>query len=580
MPARSDESTPSRAPAETGSTTPTSGPPRDAGISRSSGSFPSTGSRRFGKYQLLTELGRGGMATVYLAVSHAGIQEVRRPVVVKLLDDNLRTDAEFVKMFARESKIAIELSHPNVVLTHTVGQEAGRYYIAMEYLEGVTLREIMSRASEWPLQDRLPLFGAMCLLLTGLGYVHEFQDHRGEHLGLVHRDIKPDNIFITTTGQVKLLDFGVAKAALAGFEATLGVAVRGTVQYLPPESVKGDETVDHRWDLFSAGIILAELATGRRYWDGVPYPQILTRLAADELPNLVPAHDEEVPPPFARLLERALHPEPAARFQSALELRRALQSVLARQGHRINSSDLARIVSHLYEPIRKQREELIRSGLEDIERDRVPAGTWSVGDTDTSGQHVPTPPTTHRPEATSPAVGSDDAPSPTPAAARPRWHVPAALVAIALLVVIAWRLQPQSDAEVSSARAELARVESSPREPTPREPAAARAPASAPAVQEAAPPSAVPPVEPTPPAPTPEEPAPATPPATSSPEPASVAREPMPSTSRGKSRRSKKQKDASTAAASAATSEDAKSDPPSKPPAGKKLELEPSPYTR
>ena len=566
MPSRLDEpSAPNdRAPVAADSGTPPRATPPDPTLTlRSSGSFPPTGGRRFGKYQLLTELGRGGMATVYLAVAHSGIQDVRRPVVVKLLDDALRSDAEFVKMFARESKISIELSHPNVVLTHTVGQEEGRYYIAMEYLEGVTLREIMKQCGEWPLQDRLPLFGAMVLMLTGLSYVHDFQDHRGEHLGLIHRDIKPDNIFITTTGQVKLLDFGVAKAAMAGFEATLGAAVRGTVQYLPPEAAKAGEQVDARSDLFSAGVILAELATGRRYWDGTPYTQILAKLAADDLPSLSSAGSEDVPPPLARMLERALHPEPAARFQTASELRRAVQSVLARQGYRVNSSDLARIVAHLYEPIRKSREEMIRIGLDELDRARPPTGTWSV-----ASQHVHTPPEA-RADVTSPAVRHEVEPTPTAIVAPRRndWRVPATIGAVLLLLVLVWIMWPRGETrDTTVAKAEVTKPAEPP--PTKREPAPTKL-EPAPAKVEPPPPPTKPvetatpieAVEPTPP-----------PPSTVAPTSASEPR----SRSRGK-----KKKDKSSPSVEPTTSAPASEPAPSKPPpSGKKVEIEPSPYTR
>jgi serine/threonine protein kinase len=537
--------------------------------SRSSGSFPTSGSRRFGKYQLLAELGRGGMATVYLAVAHSGIQDVRRPVVVKLLDDALRSDAEFVKMFARESKIAIELSHPNIVLTHTVGQEQGRYYIAMEYLEGVTLREIMKYCGEWPLQDRLPLFGAMCLMLTGLAYVHDFQDHRGEHLGLVHRDIKPDNIFITTSGQVKLLDFGVAKAATIGFEATLGTAVRGTVQYLPPEAAKADEVVDARSDLFSAAVVLAELATGRRYWDGVPYPQILARLADDDLPSLVTAGSEDVPPQLARLLERALHPEPAARFQTASELRRAVQSVLARQGYRVNSDDLARIVTHLYEPIRGAREELVRVGLEELDRTRShTTGTWSLAGASVPGQHVPTP--SERNLDDTPASTKDEL-EPTVSFApsqRPRWQLPAAAAMLLLLGGIVWIAWPRGDEPTASPRVGDAPQQPAASPPTSPDVSKAREPnppvnAEAEAEAKTPPPSVV---EPT-------DAAPATPASLDEQAPDSST------TGRGKSRSKSRAKKGKSSESAEPTPSAATQPAPSKP-TGSKVDIEPSPYTR
>ena len=388
---------------------------------------------RLGRYRLITELGRGGMGTVFLAVASEGIQDVRKPVVIKLINEDLLADPEFVKLFAREAKIAAELSHPNVVVTHTVGQEAGRYYIVMEYLEGVTLRDVLACSEDWPLQDRLPLLGAMCLALTGLGYVHEFQDYRGEHLGLVHRDIKPDNIFLTTNGQVKLLDFGVAKARAGEFEATLGMPIRGTLQYMAPEGVTPGAAIDHRWDVFSAGVILAEIATGHRYWGRLGHTQILSRLAAGELPPLQADSGEEVPPPLARIIERALAPDPAQRFESAHHLRRVIQPFLSKQGYRVDASALARIVSHLYEPIRGGREATLRACLGELDRTHTPASVASESQSEATfaADSGTEPGQSSRPqvEATLPANSGP---------ARRHWSAYAAILLALLLVPLSW----------------------------------------------------------------------------------------------------------------------------------------------
>jgi eukaryotic-like serine/threonine-protein kinase len=536
--------------------------------------------KRFGKYQLLMELGRGGMATVYLAVARAGIQDVRKLVVIKLLNENLWTDPEFVQMFAREARIAAELSHPNVVLTHTVGQEDGRYYIAMEYLEGVTLRDIMRYSGEWPLQDRLPLFGAMCLALTGLGYVHDFRDHRDEHLALIHRDLKPDNIFITTTGQVKLLDFGVAKASAAGFEPTLGINVRGTVQYLPPEATKSDAIVDQRWDLFSAAVILAELATGRRYWEGLSITQIISRLAADDLPIPSRGTDEEIPPVLKRLLERGLQPDPLARYQSSLELCKAIQSFLARQAYRVNATDLQRIVGHLFEPIRLQREEMLRGALEEMDRTRPPSGTWSIAAGSASDHEVPTPPGPVR-EDTAPTVQDMDNSSPPPRDNR-LWIAAAVLLFVSVTGVWLATRNRTDPADSHVAEKKEAKETPAPRpEPSPAQASETKAAAIAPVIPPA--PTSTPPAvesrpaEPKPAAVTPE----AAPESTTSPAAAEEPPAPAPASS-PKSSRSRKSKSRSSSSSSRPTEaeKDADDDTPKPAPAGKKLELEPSPYTR
>jgi eukaryotic-like serine/threonine-protein kinase len=304
------------------------------------------------------------MATVYLAVARAGVKNVRKLVVLKLLNENLTANDDAIAMFLREARLAAELSHPNVVSTYTVGQEEGRYYILMEYLEGVSLRRLMRHADEWSLSDRFPLLGALCLALSGLKYVHDFHDYQGNNLNLVHRDVKPDNIFLTTAGQVKLLDFGVAKIRSADYDGTLGgEVIKGTVQYLAPEAVRAAGDVDQRSDIFSAGVVLTELSTGARFWGDETYPAILTRLSRDELPPVRSADGEELPPALRRICESALQPDREKRIQTAFELRKSIQGFLVKQGYVLDTSDLAALVQEVYAPIQVERADAIREEI-------------------------------------------------------------------------------------------------------------------------------------------------------------------------------------------------------------------------
>jgi serine/threonine-protein kinase len=500
----------------------------------------SSGNNRLGKYRLIAELGRGGMATVFLAVASEGIQDVRKLVVIKLINEQLLQDPEFVKLFAREAKIAAELAHPNVVVTHTVGQESGRYYIVMEYLEGVTLRDVMARSGEWPLQDRLPLLGAMCLALTGLGYVHE--------------------------GQVKLLDFGVAKANGGEFEATLGMPIRGTLQYMAPEGVKPGAVVDHRADVFSAGVILAEIATGQRYWAGQVHTQIITRLAADDLPPVVTDGGEQIPPALARIIERALHPDPEQRFDTVHDLRRAIQPFLSKQGYRVDASALARIVGHLYEPTRGRREAAIRACLDELDAAGgvVRTAAESQGDATLSVASETDPGSAPVLE-----VGSAEAPSSPPAPRR--WGAYAAVFLALLLVPLSWTFVKGCGADVV--------VDDSPRpiaaaqsevNTRPEVPARAEPETPAPTASEA-PPIEVAPVVPEPAtrsdATTADVPTPASSPATA----AGVAKSPK---SKPKNRKPAKDPSSSDTSSTVAPAPES----PAKP--ATKSAIEPSPYTR
>lgn len=386
----------------------------------------------FGRYRLIARLGSGGMSTVHLAVGQRGPKHAREPVVLKLLHENLQKDEDFVSLFSREARIAGELSHENIVRTHTVGAHEGRQYIVMEYLRGVSLGAVMRQSQEWSLRDRLPLLGAMCLALTGLHYAHEFLDHRGSHLRLVHRDFKPDNVFITTDGRVKLLDFGVAKVNSPEFEATLGTSLRGTVHYMSPEALQPDREVDRRADLFAAGVMIAELATGKRYWGDQPYTRILAQLSSGELPALPATADEELPPAVVRLCEKALAPEPDDRFLTALELRVALMKVLRTQGYRIDIEDLAAVVRPMAKPAQVERDRAIRQCMLEIDGADAAASdafhTPPISDTTPDGlgqEHTET--------------GMHTPPSPAPPAQQDkqknRW-LP--LVLLLLLVPVGW----------------------------------------------------------------------------------------------------------------------------------------------
>src|SRR6185437_8026107 len=240
------------------------------------------GANTLGKYRLIAELGHGGMAEVYLAVVR-GPAGFNKLVVIKQIRPQLAEDPEFLAMFLDEARLAARLSHPNVVQTNEVGQEGSRYFIAMEYLEGQPLNRVLHRVQK---TGGIPLALHVKILsdvLGGLHHAHELADFDGTPLEVVHRDVTPHNVFITYDGQVKVVDFGIAKALNSSAETRTGV-LKGKVAYMAPEQARG-ERCDRRADVFSVGVMLWEAATGRRLWKGVPDITILQRLLAGDIPR-------------------------------------------------------------------------------------------------------------------------------------------------------------------------------------------------------------------------------------------------------------------------------------------------------
>lgn len=325
------------------------------------------GPSRLGKYDIVARLGQGGMSKVYLAVAHGAVDEVRKLVVLKVLHEHLVHDEEYVEMFLREARIAVDLSHPNVVHTYTVGEEDKRYCIVMEYINGIPLSQVLSlaRSQKWSLAERLPLMGALCLMLSGLNYVHDFRDLEGNLLRLVHRDLKPGNVLLGFDGQVKLLDFGVVKMTAPEHDQTERLSLKGTVQYLAPEALQGGRQIDRRYDVFAAGLILWEIVTGRRLWGSRQPLEIMRGLADDEMATII---DEapEVPEELRPVLLKSLAADRDVRYANALELKSAIQSYLLTQSHRIDPENLVGIVSEGFGAIREKRQDVVSRRLREI----------------------------------------------------------------------------------------------------------------------------------------------------------------------------------------------------------------------
>ncbi|MCU0685002.1 MAG: serine/threonine protein kinase [Polyangiaceae bacterium] len=282
------------------------------------------------------------MADVYLALS-GGAENTgfgfNKLTVVKRLRAGLAEEADFVAMFVDEARIAARLNHSNVVQTFEVGRAEGEYFLSMEYLEGQPLHRLQMRAASHRLAspgapDPLPKelqYVALLDALSGLHYAHEVCDFDGTPLNIVHRDVTPQNVFVTYEGHVKVLDFGIAKAAGRIAETKQG-AVKGKVRYMAPEQALG-QPVDRRADIFSVGVMLWEIATGQFLWKGVADLAILRALLAGEITASPRELDPTVPAAIDAMCRKALSVRPEDRHQTADELRVELERFLVESGH-------------------------------------------------------------------------------------------------------------------------------------------------------------------------------------------------------------------------------------------------------
>lgn len=321
----------------------------------------------FGKYRLVAELGQGGMADVILALSQGPVG-FSKLVVIKRLRDHLADDPEFVGMLIDEARLAARLNHPNIVHTNEVGEIDGRFFMAMEYLEGQPFTRIRRRAKKR--KTPLSLSWELHILsdvLAGLQYAHELKDYDGRELGVVHRDVTPSNVFVTYDGVVKLVDFGIAKATGRSTETKTGV-VKGKMTYMPPEQALGQE-VDRRADVFSVGVMLWEAVAGTRMWKGVEDVVVLGKLINGDIPTSPKEVAPDVPDVLDEICRRALAPDPNDRYASAADLQEAIDDYLETIKERPNNRDIGALVSELFDRDRKEIRQIIESQLSKLTDD-------------------------------------------------------------------------------------------------------------------------------------------------------------------------------------------------------------------
>ncbi|HEX3131848.1 MAG TPA: serine/threonine-protein kinase [Thermoanaerobaculia bacterium] len=299
---------------------------------------------RFGQYTLLEKIAAGGMAEVWKARMR-GVEGFQKTVAIKKILPHMTDNSEFVGMFIDEAKLAAQLSHPNIVHIYDLGKIGRDYYIAMEYVEGKDLRSLMNAGRRKGI--RLPLALALFIaarLASALDYAHRKRDFEDRDMGLVHRDVSPQNVLLSLEGDVKLCDFGIAKAVSKAGQTQMG-ALKGKLQYMSPEQAWG-RPVDARSDLFSLGAVLFEMLTGERLFTGDTEIAVLEAVRQGQI-RPTRQYDPSIPAEVDEIVTRALAHEPQNRFASAGEMKQRIETVL----HALNLSpgptDLAAYVQRV-----------------------------------------------------------------------------------------------------------------------------------------------------------------------------------------------------------------------------------------
>ncbi len=377
----------------------------------------------FGRYQLLAKLGRGGMAEVFLAVA-AGPSGFRKLVVIKRLHEHLEDEPEIIEMFLDEARIAARLNHPNLIQTYEVGRVESRHFIAMEYLEGVSLDRLLARVQELGRPVAAAVAARILIdVLDGLAHAHDLRDFDGSPLHVVHRDVSPHNVFVAWDGTVKVIDFGIAKADNSSVHSSPGT-IKGKSSYIAPEQAMSKD-VDARADLWSAGVILWEALAGKRLFKSINDVATLREALSARIPpvrEIVP----ETPPELDAIVALALQREVEARYRSAADMKDDLEGFLRGEGATVGREEIASLLEQLLGEERERQRALLAIC---VGGDRVVSGATAT-------------PATAAPSEAPPSSTSTELPPPASSTLRrvAPWAAVTAIVASAALYA-AWSVK-------------------------------------------------------------------------------------------------------------------------------------------
>jgi eukaryotic-like serine/threonine-protein kinase len=337
------------------------------------------------RYELLCPLAYGGMASVWLA-RFGGRLGFERLVVVKMILPQFSQDPRFQEMFLDEARIASRIEHPNVARILDVGEHESNYFIVMEWVDGDSLSKIM-RAVEAKKQKVPPGIALrICAdAAAGLHAAHELKDRDGKSLGVVHRDVSPQNILVSNTGSTMLIDFGVAKARDRVSQDTSAGQLKGKIRYMAPEQALGKQ-IDHRADVWAVGAMLYEMFAGHPPYDGANEVATLHKLTGGAPPPELP---QSIPEVIRVVIERALAYDAENRFVTALEMNLACEGAMMEIGEPTTAATVAQYTGQLLADRKAARRKAVESALTSARnRDGNPAGASGAG---SAAMPIPTP---------------------------------------------------------------------------------------------------------------------------------------------------------------------------------------------
>ncbi len=295
------------------------------------------------KYRVTDKIDAGGMAEVYRGIAESAVGGMKKAVAIKKILPNLTKNKKFIQMFLDEARVSMHLQHANIVGVFDIGIADTSYFIVMEFVDGANLKTLIEslrrQGQRMPLPQVIYLMMEVC---KGLQYAHDAVDpETGRELGIVHRDISPPNILVSKRGEVKLVDFGLAKAT-SQLETTDPGVVKGKFSYLSPEAASGKE-VDRRADIFAVGILLYELLTGKRLFFGETDYQTVELVRQAKVPP-ISAQNQDVSDELEQIIRRALTRDPEERYPSAADLQDSLAQFLFSQRMKVTSRDIEQLV--------------------------------------------------------------------------------------------------------------------------------------------------------------------------------------------------------------------------------------------
>jgi serine/threonine protein kinase len=298
----------------------------------------------FGPYLIVRHIGGGGMAQIYLAKTR-GLAGFEKQLALKVINPDLADEERFIEMLIDEAKITVGLTHVNIAQVFDLGQVEGIYYIAMEFVDGIDVLELVNGLHG--LGEKVPVVGAAFIgrqICSGLHYAHSRTDKNNSPLNIVHRDISPQNILVSRVGEVKVVDFGIAKAAGMSSKTQAGV-IKGKIHYMAPEQAMG-EPAERRSDIFSAGIVLWEMLTSRMVYAGDNVKELVERVRKAEI-AAPSAYRPEIPPGLDAIVMKALARRATDRYQTAHQFQVALTKFLSSTGKDFGGTQLAKLVERV-----------------------------------------------------------------------------------------------------------------------------------------------------------------------------------------------------------------------------------------